>query len=46
MSSRLEGLRFVDRQQTLLLALHGGFEQNGIVFAFPTRTLHIAGARA
>lgn len=32
---------FADRQQALLLTLHRRFEQEGISFAFPTRTVHV-----
>lgn len=32
---------FMDRQQELLLALYRRFEQEGVSFAFPTRTVHV-----
>jgi small-conductance mechanosensitive channel len=37
---------YMDRQQALNLALMRAFEQRGISFAFPTRTVNIAGATA
>ncbi|MGF1544133.1 MAG: mechanosensitive ion channel family protein [Parvularculaceae bacterium] len=32
---------FVDRQHAVLLAIHGAFEAAGLVFAYPTRTVHL-----
>ena len=32
---------FMDRQQTINLGIYKRFEENGIPFAFPTRTLHL-----
>lgn len=33
---------YMDRQQRLLLTIYRRFEQEGIAFAFPTQTLHLA----
>lgn len=33
---------FMDVNHQILLAIHKAFEDNGVVFAFPTRTLHVA----
>jgi small-conductance mechanosensitive channel len=35
---------YMDRQQAVNLGIYERFEQEGIEFAFPTRTIHIAGA--
>ncbi|MDQ3032980.1 MAG: mechanosensitive ion channel family protein [Myxococcota bacterium] len=32
---------YMERQQTFLMAIYRRFEQDGISFAFPTRTLHV-----
>ncbi len=37
---------YMDRQQEIYLAIHEAFEDQEIEFAFPTQTLHLAGAEA
>jgi len=34
---------YMNRQQEILLNIHSAFEQAGLDFAFPTRTLHVVG---
>ena len=37
---------YMDTQQAINLAIHARFEQEGIVFAFPTQTIHLAREQA
>jgi small-conductance mechanosensitive channel len=36
----------MDRQQAINLEINRRFEEQGIAYAFPTRTLHLASAAA
>lgn len=37
--------RYMDAQQAINLAIHEAFEREGIEFAFPTQTIHLAGSQ-
>jgi small-conductance mechanosensitive channel len=37
--------RFMDTQQAINLAIHQKFEAEGVAFAYPTQTIHLAGDR-